>query len=102
MFAKAFLLILIFALIVLAVVLSFLVRIILWIRNLITGRDNNRYRATNSSYGYDFNRGNTAQDEAYNNTANNQAQPKQNAAQTKRKKIYQEDEGEYAEFEEIE
>lgn len=105
MFAKAFLLILIFGLLILAIAFSFFLRVIFWIRDLLTGKDHSKYKATNSSFGYDFNRGASAQDNANAGQANDNysQQTTQNAtSQPKRKKkIYDDNEGEYAEFEEI-
>lgn len=103
MFAKAILLILIFGLIILAITFSFILRIVFWIRDIIMGKDHSKYKATNSSFGYDFNRGASAQGntnadaESYSNSS-----AKQSTSQPKRKKIYDDNEGEYAEFEEIE
>lgn len=104
MFAKAFLLILIIGLIILAIAFSFILRIVLWIRDLLTGKDHSKYRATNSTFGYDYNRGASAQDNTNADASNNYSQQttQHTTSQPKRKKkIYDDNEGEYAEFEEI-
>lgn len=106
MIAKAFIFIIIIGLIVLAIALSLILRIILWIRDLLTGKDHTKYRATNSSFGYDYNRGASAQDNMNSGSSaqnDTQSSARHNTSQpSKRKKIYDDNEGEYAEFEEIE